>query len=1007
MNKSLRCVEGHRWEVKLEELPRDYPAADLCPICGSAAETIPPHGPDQGNTVDTEPRDTPGAAPLPQVHGYAIVGVLGGGGMGIVYKAEQLTPQRPVALKMIRTGAAEGDLVRRFRTEAAAVAKLRHPGIVQIYEVSEHEGRPFFSMELVEAGSLERQLRQGPLPPALAARLVAQAAEAIHHAHGQQIIHRDLKPGNILLSRKADTPPPQSESTPKIADCEPKVTDFGLAKKLDEPGLTNPGEILGTPRYMAPEQVWGASRIRTVSPATDVWALGAILYECLTGRAPFQAPEVMDTFQQVLNEEPVPVRRLQPKVPRDLETICLKCLQKDPARRYASALGLAEDLRRFLAGEPIQARPVGWVERGLKWVKRQPAAAALVAVIVLAASCLLGLWAYFTASLAERNQKLFEEQGKTQQALTRSQTAEKSASKQRQLALKTVRRVVSHIHVRLKDVPNQQELRKELLAEALAGLKEVERAVDTAVADHVTIWALFELGDLYREIEIGGLVEGRRLYQQAHGLARSLAQAEPGSAQAERDLSVSLSKLGDVQLEQGDTKAALASYREALQVHRRLAQADPRSAEAQRDLAISLGKQGEVQVQQGDTKAALASFQESLQLFRKLAQADPGSARAQRAVSISLNKLGEVQWQQGDTKAALASYQESLQLCRRWAQAHPRSVWAQRELSFCLNKAGDVQLEQGDIKTALASYQESLRVRRRLAQADPRSAQTQRDLSVSLIKLGEVQWQQGDAKAALASYQESLQLCRRLAQADSRSVLAQRALTVSLQGLGDVQLEQGDTKAALASYREALQVCRRLAQADPRSARAQHDLLISCFKLGNHAQQSSDFRAAADWYGKALAIPRGRARPRVFQQEVGILEARLRFCRAAGQAIDDLASLDKQPAKDRLELLPVVNQALIKRKEFTKAVQAAEKLAGLATKAGDLYNAACAFALCVPLADKDQDKLSARAMELLRQAVAKGYKNAAHMKKDADLNALRQRDDFQKLLAELDQPRPD
>jgi hypothetical protein len=323
------------------------------PVPGSEAETLAP---------------APGTAALPeQVPGYDILGVLGRGGMGVVYQARHQRLNRLVALKMILAGGRAGEAERaRFRTEAEAVARLRHAGIVQIYDVGEHAGLPYLALEYCDGGSLAGRLGGTPLTPAQAAALVEQLARAVGAAHQQQVIHRDLKPANVLLA----------------ADGTPKVTDFGLAKKLDEAGgQTQTGAILGTPSYMTPEQAGGKGK--QVGPAADVYALGAILYECLTGRPPFKAATTMDTVFQVLSDEPVPPTQLQPKTPRDLETICLKCLQKEPVRRFATAADLAEDLRRFQAGEPIAARPVGSIERAVKWARRRPAAAALLLSLVL------------------------------------------------------------------------------------------------------------------------------------------------------------------------------------------------------------------------------------------------------------------------------------------------------------------------------------------------------------------------------------------------------------------------------------------------------------------------------------------------------------------------------------------------------------------------------------------------------------------------------------------------
>ncbi len=302
------------------------------------------------------------------VPGYQVLGELGKGGMGVVYQARQLALDRVVALKMILAGGhARPEERQRFLGEAQAVARLQHANIIQVFEVNEAQGLPYFSLEYCPGGSLEKQLSGTPWEPMPAARLVQTLARAMDYAHQQGIVHRDLKPANVLLS----------------ADGTPKVTDFGLAKRLDSPGQTRPEDVMGTPSYMAPEQAGG--KPEEVGPAADVYALGAILYELLTGRPPFKGPTALDTILQVMADDPVPVRRLQPKTPRDLETICHKCLEKDPSRRYASALALAEDLNRFQVGEPVAARPAGLARRGIKWCRRRPAAAALLGVALLAA----------------------------------------------------------------------------------------------------------------------------------------------------------------------------------------------------------------------------------------------------------------------------------------------------------------------------------------------------------------------------------------------------------------------------------------------------------------------------------------------------------------------------------------------------------------------------------------------------------------------------------------------
>jgi serine/threonine protein kinase/tetratricopeptide (TPR) repeat protein len=392
----------------------------------------------QGGSLQGPP-PKPEAAPLVgvSVPGYDILEEVGRGGMGVVYKARHHRLGRLVALKMVLAGAHVGQAGQaRFRAEAEAVAKVVHANIVQIYETGEHEGRPYFSLEYVEGGSLEKRLGDTPTTPQAAAQFVETLARAMDVAHQHGIVHRDLKPANILLARVGSQ---SSSSRGRIAEAAslpadhwsttsvPKITDFGLAKRVDDDSSqTATGAILGTPSYMAPEQAQG--RNREIGPAADIYSLGAILYELLTDRPPFKAGNPIDTIRQVIEQEPVPPRQLEPRVPHDLETICLKCLEKDPARRFATAAELADDLRRFLDGIPIYARPTPAWERAWKWGKRRPAVVGLMAVSSLAVLGLVLLIVWHNVSL----------QGKLNDALDQERRArqrEQHALEQQRLGL--------------------------------------------------------------------------------------------------------------------------------------------------------------------------------------------------------------------------------------------------------------------------------------------------------------------------------------------------------------------------------------------------------------------------------------------------------------------------------------------------------------------------------------------------------------------------------------------
>jgi WD40 repeat protein len=363
-------------------------------------------------------RPADGTGSLGTVHyfgDYELLHEVARGGMGVVFRARQVSLNRIVALKMILAGRlASGDDVRRFRLEAEAAANLDHPGIVPIYEVGEHEGQHYFSMGFVEGESLAQRVADGPLPTRRAADVVRQVAKAVQSAHEHGVIHRDLKPANILIDARG----------------RPRITDFGLAKTIREDrGLTATGQVLGTPSYMPPEQADG--RIDANGPAADIYALGAILYCLLTGRPPFQASSAMETLLQVREWEPVPPCQLNAAVPRDLETIALKCLQKEPKRRYGSARELAEDLGRYLAGQPILARPVGRSERLWRWCRRNPALAAmtLALTVLLASTAIISTLSvqWLRGALAEARRERAAARDRLQESLRARGRAERLA----------------------------------------------------------------------------------------------------------------------------------------------------------------------------------------------------------------------------------------------------------------------------------------------------------------------------------------------------------------------------------------------------------------------------------------------------------------------------------------------------------------------------------------------------------------------------------------------------
>src|SRR5262245_7155252 len=552
------------------------PERDATP--SEAAETrISPHDPDH---------PTPAAAvgalgPAKAIPGFELLEELGRGGMGVVYLARQLDLNRLVAIKMIRAGAhADSEDLARFFIEAEVIARLRHPHIVQIYQVGEHDGHPYCALEFVDGGSLHEKLNGTPMPASQAAELMEVVARAMQAAHDRGIIHRDLKPANILMTK----------------DGSPKITDFGLAKQLDAKegsAQTRTGTIMGTPSYMAPEQAQG--KTRDLGPAVDIYALGAMLYDILTGRPPFKGETALDTLQLVTSTDPVPPTRLQPRVPRDLETVCLKCLEKEPRNRYATARDLAEDLRRFRTHEPIRARPVSVLERARKWARRKPAVAALV---LLSALMVLGLVLVGVviaalqkhradqeaAYAALEGQRADEQQRLREEAQAQSRRAERNFQKARAAVDQMLTRVGKE---RLAHEPRMEKIRRDLLTRALEFYQNFlkEKSDDPGLRQD-TGRAYQRVGDIQEML--GAYAAAEKAYQEAIKLFAELGEQFPDQPEHRQDLAASYDGLAIVLQASGNRdEAADEAFQHALKIQEELATTFPKRHQYKRDLAAS------------------------------------------------------------------------------------------------------------------------------------------------------------------------------------------------------------------------------------------------------------------------------------------------------------------------------------------------------------------------------------------------------------------------------------
>jgi tetratricopeptide (TPR) repeat protein len=682
----------------------------------------------------------------------------------VVYKAVQVSLNRPVALKMIRLGteADEQDLAR-FQTEAEAAAQLVHPNIVQIYEVGKDALRPYFSQEYVAGGSLDKFLGATPQPPPLGARLVERLAWAIDFAHGHDILHRDLKPANILLGAVEGGQTPRPSRTVSGEDdlpWVPKIADFGLAKRLaDEGGQTQTGAVLGTPAYMAPEQAEGR---KNIGPGVDIYALGAILYETLTGRPPFRAATAWDTIYQVLNDDPVPPTRLQPRIPRDLETICLKCLEKDSTRRYLRAGDLADDLGRFLRDEPICARPVGVAERLWRWARRNPRVAALVSAFFLTLS--LGLMLVTLLWARAETHRLAAESAR-EQTKTEKEAADES-SRQARAAVKEL--FVIAAENPLFQTDGMQPARKLLLQTALRYFRDFT----SQPRDDPALWS--ELADVHERLAtildlIGTKSEVLAELEKARDFYLQLLRDHPDDLDYQGRLALVLGRIGQLYGETGQAARGENSLDQALKIAQRLAQAEPEVVNRQLDLASTWRKKGNLLHQRGKPAEALAAFQHGRELLEPLTRT-PASFRACSELSACLVGMGHAFEKKGQIPEAREVYRQALDLQTRIFHERPKDPRERSEVARIYGALGLVQASLGDRKGSLDSYQKAIELREISVRANPTVVPYREELATAYFNLGEEQRAHSDPEKALEFHNKALAQFLELARTNPDTV---------------------------------------------------------------------------------------------------------------------------------------------------------------------------------------------------------------------------------------------
>jgi serine/threonine-protein kinase len=732
----------------------------------------------------------------PQIAGYTILGVLGRGGMGLVYRAHHLALDRTVALKVILGGEhAGGEQRARFLTEAQAAAHLLHPNVIQIYEIGQTEGLPYFSLEYVDGGSLEQRVNRQPQNPQWSAALVETIARAMDAAHRRSIIHRDLKPSNVLLTQEG----------------VPKITDFGLAKRLEtDSGQTRTGSIMGTPTYMAPEQAWG--RNTEVGPRSDIYSIGAILYTLLTGRPPFQGTSPLETLEQVRTQEPVSPSRLQPKLHRDLETICLKCLQKEPPKRYETAEALADDLRRFLNGDTILARPVSAPERLWRLARRNKRVAFLTASVLFLLVAVAVIATTYAAILSGKNEALRVASEKEQAAHAKStrlqleaEASVKQAFQQNRSALEAWRTLGRLTIEDLKAIPAAQHLRQRFLDEVLQGLRntadgmeplyQVYRRVENAqMADFAMAGVHKMLGD--ELLDLGQMKDAREHYRRMDAIAEQAAASAPGNLDLEYQLANSRSVLGDFNLMViGDAKAALSNLEDALKLRRHRLEVEPDNDDAKLRVANALGQLAMCHQRMGEVGAAKALFQEELEVRESLSEQAKGAFETRRELSGLYDQLGRLSLELGNVPDGRKNYERAYNIRKALAAEKPGHLPNLRDLSRSLNSLGELCLVvQNDPASARTYYEKALDAFRKIHAVEPTTTH-KADISFGCYFLATALLRLGEKDKAQALYRECLDIRRTLAKGPEAKV-SQINLAIALARCGE--------------HAEAAQIARKL-----------------------------------------------------------------------------------------------------------------------------------------------------------------------------------------------------
>jgi serine/threonine protein kinase/tetratricopeptide (TPR) repeat protein len=933
---------------------------------------------------------------------YELLEEVGRGGMGVVFKARHVPLDRLVAVKTVLAGPSASPAAReRFRIEARSAARLHHPNIVQIFEVGEVEGLPYLVLEYVPGRSLVSLLSGSPVHPTAAARLLAVLARAVHHAHTQGVVHRDLKPANILVTGYTGATIAEARAEASTRPADPvnhvKITDFGLAKLLDGDSAhpTVPGDVVGTPSYMAPEQARGRGEIGT---GADIYALGVLLYELLTGKPPFREDTEFATLQRVINDPPTPPRRSQPGVPRDLQTVCLKCLEKQPARRYATAQELADELHRFLDGKPVNARPVGPGGRLTRWVRREPMPAALFAA--LAVGITVAGWQWVRAERNYRDSqshlaeaKLAREEAEANLGSARFQETQavkhlgeaKAQQERAEAGFRLAYRAVKEFAVRFTErempqTPATLPLRRELMESTVRYYEEFlkQRPDDAELRS--------ELADLYFRTakvasDIGSKVEALDLYRKAQANYEVLWKADPAEAHARRELAHVHNNSAILLNAMGRRQEATDSFRKALALFQGLERDFPDDRRNTRWVAFALNNLGSVSADQGMLEQASRYFTESLTIRESLAKADPDDPEAHALVAEAHENLALFLGRnRRDDAGALANYRTAVAIREEMVRRFPRNTDAQRLLARCRRALGDQLRHAERREEGLDLLLKARATLEELTRTTQVATKAQTELGACLINLTQAYREMNRLDDALTSVRDAVQVREKLARLHPDLLTYQAELAEAYFQTGCTHDGRHELAEALQVYQIAADIWGRVVEADPGHVSNRLEASATLNNLGLRQADQGRMEAAVATLHRAIDQARAAC-----DQAPGVANHREKLAARYGA----LAEVERRRGR-------AVEMATATRERFKYVAQTPDAVFGVAR---DL--AVAAGLATDPARRRD---VAGQSLEALRQAVALGYRDAARLRKDPVLDPLRSLDGFSKLLSDLDRP---